>query len=166
MINIGYFFVNRQRKSPDSLWKLFNFVRCCVGRNFFKCVKCCLWQNLNHLGFLAKLAKCHEMSEIHQGPHVNRDFSGNQDLLGSPVLISVSWLQSVSWEVLSEGCSSPAQVVVCLQGVDTISRLSAICLCLWFFFCLLASFYTFCFNSYFTVGFLGPVFFVNRQQWE
>ena len=88
--------------------------------------------------------------------------SGNQDLLGSPVLFSLSWLQSVSWEVLSEGCSSPAQVVVCLQGVDTISRLSAFLfgwnseLRVWDFF-LWASFYTFSFplitDSHLTFGF-------------
>ena len=44
--------------------------------------------------------------------------SGDQELLGSPVMFSLSC------ETLSESCSSPAQVVVCLQGVDTISRLA------------------------------------------
>ena len=45
--------------------------------------------------------------------------TGDQELLSSPVM----WLQSVSWEVLSEGCSSSAQFMVCLQGVTTISWL-------------------------------------------
>ena len=58
-------------------------------------------------------------------PGANRDsleVSGNQKLLGSPVIFSLSWLQSVSWEVLYEG----AQMVVCSQGVDTITLLSVV----------------------------------------
>ena len=55
--------------------------------------------------------------------------AGHQELLGAPVMFSLSWLQSVSWEVTwGGGVWTPVQLVVCLQGVDTINWLSVFCI--------------------------------------
>ncbi len=47
----------------------------------------------------------------------------HQELLGAPVMLSPSWWQWVWWEVLRGGRCFPAQCVVFLQTVDTISWL-------------------------------------------
>ena len=62
-----------------------------------------------------------------QGVHnqewtVNRDFSRSKSQVFSSYW--VQWLQSVSWETISGCCSSPAQLVVCFQVINTISWLS------------------------------------------
>ena len=82
--------------------------------------------------------------------------AGHQELLGAPVMVSLSWLQSVSWEVTwGGGVWTPVQLVVCLQGVDTINWLSVFCI--WNFSIGHFLFYfvspTLSCNSHFTFGF-------------
>ena len=55
---------------------------------------------------------------------MNRDVSGNQKLLAAPVMFLPQLAAVSQLGGFIRGCSSPAQVVVCLQGVDTFSRLS------------------------------------------
>ena len=77
-----------------------------------------------------------DRSKFPQGPHVNRDLSRSRSqvirsywvhLWCSPSAGCTQW----RWQTIKGVCSSPAQLVVCVQRVGTISGLSAFSLFGW-----------------------------------